>query len=322
VLYFIRDIGNLPTEWNVSAWLDGVWLREDESIRIDDGAILRRPFPSDLEMAYSVDAPTVSFLFMGAPAPRMPSAVLEMEVTCKDQNDAARRLDQIVTILRLFRLGCVSSSLVRYSPKSVLRPTMATHRGSVIEAIYKYGISKNDQAALRNFVKIMKPLLPVDRWEAARSTDPLSIALSRYVDALVEPASVESRITSAITCLEALFLKRQERAELSLRLSLRVAALLGHFGFEPLEVRARVASAYSIRSAFVYGSAMKQEAREPAAGLCGLLLEYCRVALQITYQLKNRLPKESLIGRLDDSLVDAATYSNLQGELSEGVIKA
>jgi|GEM_PF-1038499 len=320
VLHFTRDIEVLPTEWKVTAWLDGVWLREDQSIQIEDNTMLRRPAPLDLEMEYTINVPTVSSLFMGTPARGMPSAVLEMQVICKDQNAAKQQVDQTVTILRLFKLGSISYSLVRYSPKSVLRPTMAAYTSSVVDALYKYGVSKDVELALRDFVRVMKPLLPADTWEAARSTDPLSIALSRYIDALVKPSSVESRITSAITCLEALFLKPQERGELSLRLSLRVAALLRYFGFKPLEVRSKVSLAYNIRSAFVHGSATKEKAKLSAVELCGLLLEYSRVSLQIFYQLKHRLPKERLIDKLDHSLIDRVAYIDLKEELSEGIL--
>jgi hypothetical protein len=319
VFRFVRDVGYLPTEWTITAWLDGIWVEANQRVEIGSWLTLRRPDAADLERAYSIEARSITSLIGGAPVRSMPSAILEMNVSCKDQNDAAVILDRAVILLRMFRLASVVLSRVEYAPRSIIRLPVATHPSSFAESPYEYSLTKEDDPALRELFDRMNPLVTSSTWEAAMSNDHLDIALTRYNEALIRPATVESRITSAITCLEALFLKAGERGELSMRLALRVAALLQHFGFVPWEVHKRVSRAYKVRSAFVHGAAAKRH-RGQLGELCWMILEYCRVALLLFYQLKETVTKDSMVAQLDRSLLDDAAVRKLKDGLSDTLV--
>jgi hypothetical protein len=155
----------------------------------------------------------------------------------------------------------------------------------------------------------MKRLLPIPFETPA---DSLSIAFQRYKDALLQPVTTESQITSLITCLEALYLKADERMELTHRLGQRVSALLRFHGFTPLEVYNDVRQAYDIRSTFIHGSQIEKEKQQSAQELCKEIMEYARVSLLIFFQLKDA-EKDKVINRLDNSLLDENALQKVKG---------
>jgi hypothetical protein len=76
--------------------------------------------------------------------------------------------------------------------------------------------------------------------------------------------------------LEALLLKEEERAELAYKLSLRTAALLKFYGFDPIEVYHDVKKSYNIRNKFVHGSVKLTIPDEDALQRAKKALTYAR----------------------------------------------
>ena len=72
---FLSDIDNTPTIWKVTAFLKGIWLKE-ESYQITDEISIRRPKASDYEKENFVLESQFGFGFPSA------SAVLELNLTC------------------------------------------------------------------------------------------------------------------------------------------------------------------------------------------------------------------------------------------------
>ncbi len=316
---FARDLERLPVRWSLTSWLHGIWLADDEVIELDERSRIRRPTPADIERAESRDISTLSSLSNRGPAMTMPAAILEMTIECVDQHEAQQILLQAEAILRLFRLGGVVRSMTWYRPKSILRQPLLSGPTEPGQIAYTYPISCEDEDEIRHFFRAMGRVLPSKIWEIRRSNDPLDIAFSRYVDALVQPSSAESRITSSMTCLEALYLRGGERGELSRRLAERAAALLTHESFDPLETRETISKAYNIRSAYVHGAASK-ESGDRKADLCEAVLNYSRLSLQILYQLREGTSKEDLIALLDESLLESSARRRLNDLLSRDVI--
>jgi len=109
--------------------------------------------------------------------------------------------------------------------------------------------------------------------------------------------------------LEGQFLKGGETQELTYRLSLRMAKLFSHLGYDPHKVKETVADAYRIRSLFVHGSHLSyREKRDldkkygEIRGFLSSLLGYLRVSIIITILIKTE--KEELLDLIDDSLFD------------------
>ena len=305
---FVNDLEKGPIEWKLKVWIDGAWL-EDEEYDIYEGLKIRRPKPLDLE----AERPFYLALYpMPSPAFReTSSAILELVYEARQPVEFQNEIENIINCLRLFRLGSVFSVKTETYPKSILTFGGGTiGSGQRFAPTYKYPISKKDIAKLGELIGKIKSLLP-------KEVGPVNIALQRYNDALLKPESIESRVTSAITCFEALYLKAEERMELSHRLSQRAAALLALFDFVPLEVYNNLNSAYDIRSTFIHGSLIETEKHKDAAQLTEKILNYARISLLIFLQVKSLIDKDNLISKIDNSLLDANAHSKLK-ELVKG----
>lgn len=312
---FIADLEKSPIDWKLKIWIDGVWL-EDEEYEIYEGLKIRRPKPSDFEIEISFDM--LPFQTVGPRFIETSPAILELTHRARSHGEAQREMGKILSCLRLFKVGSVFSIKYEAYPKSFLAFGGTLSSGQRFAPTYRYPLSKQDIPKLRDSIGKIKSLLPKENLQAKlEKIDPIAIALQRYNDALLKPESIESRITSAITCFEALYLKAVERMELSHRLSQRASVLLRVFEFKPLEVYNVLNQAYNIRSTFIHGSQIKSEERKNAAKVAEKILEYARVSLLIFFQLKHLLDKEKLIGRIDNSILEEQAHSKLKKLLKE-----
>lgn len=312
VTTFISDLENSQTDWFAKAWIEGMWL-SDEGFNLNSRALLRKPRPDDFEEERPFDLVPVldPFSFHGAP-----SAVLEITTRGKSINDVQEEIELMLGVFRLFRLGGVSTSKVQLSPRSFLRFGGTLGSNFRFAASYKYGFKKEDVSDFSALQQKLAPILPRPFVPASDKIDPIDIAFQRYQDALLQPISVEGRITSAITCLEALYLKAEERMELSHRLSQRVSSLLRFFGFIPLEAYKNLNLSYEIRSKFIHGSPLDKDERQNSTKLCETVLEYSRISLLVFFQLRAELPKETIISKLDNSLLDENAVSKIRDLLT------
>ena len=311
---FIGDLVKSPVEWKLKIWIDGVWL-EKNGYEIYEGLNIRRPIPSDLEAESPFD------LVPMVPAPgfrETSAAILELTYRSREQKEMYDEVDIILNCLRLFRLGSVFSVKTEMHPKSFLTFGGTSTPNLRFSPTYKYCISGQDISKLKDLIERIKTLLPKRSSQVVSGEiDPIVISIQRYNDALLKPESIESRITSAITCFEALYLKAKERMELSHRLSQRASALLRLFDFTPLEVYNTLIQAYDIRSTFIHGSQIKPEEHRNAAKLAEKTLEYARVSLLVFLQLKQLIDKEKFISKIDNSLLDEGAHSKLKGFVKE-----
>lgn len=183
-------------------------------------------------------------------------------------------------------------------------------------------MDEEDRAAFENFWTRMMPQLPNEGYghnrERVVSTD---ISYNRYSDALLSwGMPVERRISDAVIGLESLFLSEMD--ELSYRLRLRVAKLLGIFGFVPGSVKETVGLAYEVRSCFLHGSHVSRKVLNKIErqhdGLDKLLLnvlDYLRCS--IVTVILTAIHKAELINRLDASFLDEGSWRELNESLRE-----
>lgn len=301
-----------PIDWKLKIWVEGLWLDEGE-YEIHDDLKIRRPKPSDLEIERPFDLLPFSITESGFR--EISPAIMELAYRARTPNEIQSELERILTCLRLYRLGSVFSLKYKMYPKSFLAFGGTHTSGQKFVPIYKYRIGQQELPELRKFLEKIKDLLPST--QDSGKTDPVVIALERYNDALLKSASVESRITSAITCFEALYLKAKERTELSHRLGQRASAILRIFSFNPLEVYNTLSHAYEVRSIFIHGSQTSSEWQKSINKIAEKILEYARVSLLVFLQLKEVIDKEKLIGRIDNSLLEHRVYQNLEKFLKE-----
>jgi hypothetical protein len=183
---------------------------------------------------------------------------------------------------------------------------------------YTYRLSLDDSDRLEEFIDRIGPLIPekIAGYSQGKS-DHLVISVQRYEDALLKKDIVESRISSAVMCLEALYLRRSERMELSRRFRQRIAKILSFFGHSPLDVYRHLTRAYEIRSDFVHGAPFLEEHREKATEIVDNVLEYARLSILLFLQLKKKHKKKKFIELIDRALLDPKASEKLSGIIHE-----
>lgn len=311
VTVLVDDLLGNAVPFDVDVDLDGVWT-EKLRVEIASDAVLRQPSPSDLEIL----------------APKFPqrpdrgrsgSAILETRLMGRAAMDVEKHVNQIVDCLQLFRVGSVQSFGQRAKPHT---PFMGGGEGRWDfgrPTVFKYSVSPEDAEDLAEFVRVMRPLVPVSvvLGGGFNAESPVEIALSRYRDGLLARGPNEARITWAITALEALFLRAEERTELKRRLSQRTAVLLAEFGAPSLKISNEIARAYDIRSEYIHGAVGGKVDREKLQGQGRALLDCARLAIVLHLQLGGVVEKDVLIGRLDNALLDGGARKKLTELLAE-----
>ena len=162
------------------------------------------------------------------------------------------------------------------------------------------------------------PLLP-DPFGLDSGTTPREIAYTRYRDALFQNGPSERTITSAITALEALFLKAEP--ELTHRLGQRVSVFLRALRLKdnPRAIYDAVTKGYGIRSKFIHGGSLKPKDRPLADALALVLLEYARICTVAFFQIATS--KDELLTQIDRAMIDPASVNELDASLAPVVYK-
>lgn len=319
---FIRDVEGSPNLWRPVVWLNGIWL-SDEKVSLGNGSLLRRPQPVDLEreidMRFFPIGPT------STPWNQLPMAILEYRCKATNEPEAQYQLERFLTALRLFKVGSVASIRVAWESDSVLMNLGGTQfTWSPQPTAFKYPFGNADKIQFDKFVEVISPLIPDEFVRpTGATTDYLVTALQRYNDALMKPEAPVSRITSAIMCLEALLLRKEEQGELEHRLAQRLARTLEFLRYQPLEVYHTLKRAYEIRSNYVHGSPIPKEQLEEANTLSPKIVEYARLSVIINLRVHPEMEKEKFLSLLDSSLLSEkakADSKELITKASEGII--
>lgn len=308
IVTFIGDLEGNPRQWKLKIWLDGIWLEVDE-IQVDEGIIIRRPQPADFEFEYPLDQP---FLVRQQPLLH-PSAILEINKRVKITPYVYDELERIILTLRLYKIGSIFRMRTSWQPKSILSFGGETGRRSGWVSSYKYPITKSDLDHLPTFAKRIKPLIPIEGDFARLNMSRFSgIAVQRYSDALLKPEPNENKLAYAIMGLEALYLKKTERAELSRRLGQRAATVLKSYGKSPVKVFNILIRAYEIRSDFVHGSPLHEEKPQEMKALLDNVLEYLRLSLLIFLILSEKVEKERILTLIDNAMLERHALEKLE----------
>lgn len=311
VATFIADLQHGPMNIDVSAWISGLWLGSPSVVASE--VLLRRPEAKDFEYERSFD------LYLGPSVDPwsaiLPPAIASFQLRGAETAEAQKAVGTLVNALRLYRLGSVHSMKYVVTPKSVIRSGGTLGTSGSVAAPYKYELGSADGEPLSRFLDRVRPLVPSGLEPGDSPLSPALIALRRYSDAVVGRGDLQERITSGITCLEALFLKDKERADLSYRLSLRVASLLGLIGFRGLEVQKHVHEAYGIRSNYIHGGAGDPATMQRGDHLCRKVLDYARIAVLVFLQLGGSMEKDDIVSRLDDGLLEEKRLEKLRDRL-------
>ncbi len=190
-----------------------------------------------------------------------------------------------------------------------------SHSFHTMQAIYE--IDNRGIQKLKSSIDILLPKLCkiLATNNPPKEGHPSLNALIRYRDSIVTHLGLNDTFIFGINCLEALFLKTEERTELQYRVVNRVALLLSHFGHSSLEIKRELEKAYSARNKVAHGGRLTQNSINKLAPINESLQNYARLSIQIYLQLMGSIPKEDLIDKIDDSLIDNDSNEKLRSDL-------
>lgn len=290
--YNFLQILNEELVWNIKIHLNGIWAI-DKEVKLTKNITLRQPVASDFESIEYIEGTSEKDW-------RSVSSVLELQLTGSQYQQPENEIHMIIDMMRLYRLGSVVDiQISQHSNKPTLGFTGSlTHHYGYTHFIYKYGADFNDKESFENFIYHMQDVIQ----EVRNQKTPIGIAYQRYESALFDK-SIESRITSAISCLEALYLSGNSEGELTRTLRQRAALLIGIICKKSsIDIYMEMRDAYSIRSKFVHGSILKKSKSKDTSKLCEAIMNYARISLLSYLQLKIALNEQTKVKFLDEKL--------------------
>ena len=299
---FSLELEGQPLPVTVTAFISGLSIDESPLI-ISHRFHLRRPTQEDVTECVVIDEYGDQKFPLGDTWFRV-----VMELVCDAVYTVSAQMEFLRTLeaLRLFRVGGVATN--RFTMRSEHSFSGGTLSGAGRHSRYSYSLSKADIDSLKLFLHDIVPLLPDPRRLDEGITE-REIAYTRYRDGLLQAGPSERTITSAITALEALFLKTEP--ELTRRLAQRVSVFLRVLGThaDAQATYDNVSKGYKIRSTFIHGGSIKAKDRPDADSLAPIVLEYARECTLAFYQLT--APKDELLAKLDHAMIDPASVAQL-----------
>lgn len=303
VKQFISELKGENVLMGTEVELDGIFL-QSKSIKLGEGYILRQTQVSDLEIEYAHHSFESRHIFPP------PSAVLRIEMLGKNPYDVQRKEARAIALFRLFKVGSIIYYKSRMFSHSITYLGGGTgYSGGRASSLNKYLIKEDEVGRLQNFWTVLYEKIP-DTFTGFNNSDFSfrDIAYKRYEDALLYNGTIERRIANAIMGIEAIFLRSTEQDELSYRLRLRVAKIMGLFNEDPFIVKNKIRDAYAIRSNFVHGGLLsydkKDEFAEKYESMNNLLqdiLNYLRISI-ITILLMP-IGKDEFLATIDKSFL-------------------
>jgi hypothetical protein len=249
----VRDLAGEAFRCGAEISLHGLSLESDE-VRPAAGIVIRRPTREDLEREVQSFAP-----FQSTFDSPDPTAIATIELLGTSARDVQRRIEKLITLLRLFKPASVQYSSYALFSDSV----MSTFIGGMIRQGRPYAtyetaqLQADETRRLSLFFQSMDPILPVSLYDQAGGTaDYITIAYERYAAALTRPGFEEELLANAVMGLEALLVR--EGQEVAYRLRLRAAKLLSCLGEDPIAVSTVLGDAYGVRNIFSHGDRLSR----------------------------------------------------------------
>jgi len=320
VTNFLKDIKEEPLKYGAEVELDGIVILLGRiKFKIGDtNILLRQTRIEDLEKEIPVYRPTMQ------PYPKTPSAILNIEFLGRQANEIQIKVEQAITILRLFKVGSVKYISYRMHSESItdVMASRISIAGESVGALEKSRITEEDTQKLKKFWQTMTKTLPPSFYEFGETKlDYVTIAYKRYCDALLQNGVLERRIANAVMGLESLFLKGGETQEIIYRLGIRIAKIFSLLGYDSNKVKEIVRDAYKVRSRFVHGDHPSDKEKrklndkyDNIRSFLLSLLDYLRMSIIIMIFMKEE--KEEFLDLIDDSLVDKDKDSQLNNLLN------
>ncbi|MFZ6016722.1 MAG: hypothetical protein ACOYU0_03740 [Nitrospirota bacterium] len=253
---FKSELELSPLEYKYIHYLDGIFL-ENDLIKINDNVLIRKTQKEDLGYTRDIffDTPISPFM-------HIPSSILEINMSSKDEKDCHEYVNRIFNALRLYKMGSVYSMESISTKKTIIWPIgLGKSWGGVsYSAFKKYTVKTSEVDNFINFINVIKQKLDFNKEEKDYRT--LFISIERYNSALIESVDIDRKLMTTVMGLESLFTFEKDKGENAFKLGIKTAKLLGNLKFDPVKVRELTEEAYNFRNKVVHGAYISQENRK------------------------------------------------------------
>lgn len=313
---FMRDLTGEYIRWTVRGAIRGIALETEQCVF--GKYILRRPVAQDFAIEQSLDEVahnTGRHPLIIHP----PSAFLEFDTYAGDHPSVRKEYEYLEDLLRLFRLGSVTSVALMSMPDSII------HTGGVLypvvqkQAAYVYSLKASDPQPLARFIegtlKHLKRVAAVKTRD--KQTQAICSAHQSFKQAVVNNSSIPSQILWSVKALQSLFLTATDRDQVRDRLTQRVGTLMACYGKRSEKVCHEMEEGSIIRTAPFHQLAQDATQKPRLSSLAQELIDYARLSLVVFIQLSESVNTLSLIEALDQAERSAAARERLLNLLTE-----
>lgn len=313
-----NDLSERPLSYKIKGYLTGITLK-DEYYAIDKSLSLRKAISTDFKCRdigeYSNELQKYSFQF--------PPVILEYFYQSKKIDESyvdysrppelGKELLFLDWALLLFRQAPIFRVTTKSKINSLFRRgTIVSGSAITINLVEKYTINKKNIEDLKTIINLFRAQKIRNIFEISpNKPNYINIALNRYQNSYLFSENIPQKITSLISCLEALLSKQAQ--ELKRRLCQRVSIILKAIGFNPLIINDEVNLAYRIRNKYSHGNVinLKKVIKQDHKEFLNNLYEYTRLCILISMQLYPIKTKKEYLKLIDFSLLDEDSYLEL-----------
>ncbi|MFC4436994.1 MULTISPECIES: HEPN domain-containing protein [Natrialbaceae] len=306
---FNREIEKPLISYNMDIFFYGIACNF-ESTELENGMNISQTSSSDLEYRTHLDRPMIMNLRLAPVKP--PTLKLSYDIKSEDMNTVYKEIDIISALLRLYSVSTATVIGHDINAQSPLR--RGTQRWVDANRNYRFvsTLEDGDQEHINNFMEVIERRFREEIMERPNQNH-LTIAHDRYESALTGD-STESAIASTIMSLEALYLKENEKGELSERLAQRTGMLLSCLDYQPMEVYSKIKKGYSVRSSYVHGTKTTDNFSDK---LSIRTASFARKSMIMFLQMKSEYEKEELISKLDNAIMSPNARQQFEEDLDE-----
>lgn len=320
----VNIINDEPQDSKIILKLENIFLgvKEIKILISKSSYTLRQTESKDLEYDEPVNA--IPYMYALGKNPKLilkpPSAIMKINIPTKSADIFfSAEAEKVIPILRLFKVGGVSYlTYNRISDAVIGFQGWETEPLNFISGQHlekNYWINKSDINRFSKFFIAMINNIPKSFYDPFKifseaNTEYIDFAYNRYCESLLNLRSNSRKISEAIMGLESLY-SDNSHTEVSYKLRIRIAKIMGYLGKSPISVLEDIKYAYGERSKFLHGNNTKKT-RETNQLLLNIQ-DYLRISI-VFFVLSVKNNKNRLIGYLDKAVVDTNSEEVLINE--------
>lgn len=309
---FVKHILDEPVKYRLISELEGIVI-PPRKIKLGRNLMIRRITKRDLERKLPIE----SYENFNHATEK---ATVKFELNFEEKESehlVFSAVDAHLVPLRLFKLGNIQHVSIREDAESV-ESTIDLDDVGYFNRVFvgiSYLLKQKEVEKLKEFYKVIIKKISPKLYLSWLQNGPISIAYSRYIEALERGRTVEKGLAYAVMGLEALLLDGDD--EINYRLKMRTARLFQILSLDAKSAFDDLSWAYDARSAYAHGNKLKpKEIRKIRTEygheniLILKVLDYLRILIAVS--LIGDMEKKDLIRNIDDSWLSDSSLKKLK----------